>query len=102
VCFGIGIVQGATSIATGVTGADLAVPMQGPDLSWMVYVCCYIDVNNQVRVERCDFDMRSRRRISPESQLFAVQSVIPALAGAEVVQTMFDFRMLVRQRGSRL
>jgi len=76
--------------------------VQGPDLSWMLYVCCYIDINDQVTVDRCEFDVKSRRRISPESQLFAVQSVIPVLTGSEVVNTMFDFRMLVRQRGSRL
>jgi len=102
VCFGIGMVQGVTSVADTVDATNIAAPASNPDLSWMVYVCCYIDINNQVELVKCDWDVRSQRRISPESKMFAVAQVTPALAGAEVLELMWDARLLLRQRGSRL
>ena len=102
VCFGIGMVNGPTSVALVATAVDIQLPSNGPQLSWMVYVCCYIDINDQVTVDRCEFDMKSRRRIAPDSQIWTSIQPTPAPVSAEVISTLFDFRMLLRQRGSRL
>ncbi len=101
VCFGLGMVQGPTSIAASVTGADLGNPVSNPGLSWIVQVCCYISLDD-LAVERCEFDVKSRRRIAPEAQIFAVARASNEMAVGDDVQLKFDYRMLVRQRGSRL
>ncbi len=101
ICFGIGMVMGPTSIASGVTAADVGDPANNPDLSWIVSICCYVNMSD-LTVERCEFDVKSRRRISPESQLFAVGRSSNVFTAGDDVQLKYDFRMLLRQRGSRV
>ena len=102
VCLGVGMVQGATSISTSTDATDIGDPANNPDLSWMVEACCYFDIGATNEPVRCELNVRSRRRISPESQLYVVVAAQPPLAGAESIDITHSIRYLVRQRGSRL
>ena len=101
VCFGIGFVMGPTSIASTTSSADLGNPASNPDLSWLVQICCYISLNS-FEVEYCTFDVKSKRRISPETQMFAVARASNVMVAGDDVQLKYDFRMLLRQKGSRV
>ena len=100
-CFGLGMVMGPTSIASTTSSADLGNPASNPDLSWIVQVCCYVNLVD-FTVEKCEWDVKSRRRISPESQLFSVLRASNVMSAGDDIQVKYDFRMLLRQRGSRV
>ena len=100
VCFGIGMVMGRTSIGVSTSGADLASVVDGVQFSWMVRMCCYINVGEAI-IERCEFDIKAKRKIAPEARIFVVAGCTPLLAN-ETLVVRYDYRMLVRQRGSRL
>ena len=100
VCFGIGMVMGRTSIADTTSKADIASVVTGTNVSWMVRVCCYINVG-EATVERCEFDIGAKRKIAPESRIFLVAGA-DSVPVNESINLQFDTRFLVRQRGSRL
>ena len=100
VCFGIGMLNARTTVSDS-PAAQASDPNNFPELSWMAYACCYINVGDALRVERCDFDFRSKRIISERSlMVFSISAAaMPATAQIEVEGSV---RTLVRQRGSRL
>ncbi len=100
VCFAIGMVNSRTTV-TDSPASQAANPLTFPELSWMVQVCCYINVTDGLSVERCDFDIRGQRIIAERSIIMASVAV-DSLAGAEVLGYNSDVRFLVKQRGSRL
>jgi len=102
ICFGIGMVNGPTSVAGPVVAVDVAVPMIRPEVSWMVYVCCWVNLADQIAVQRCEWDVRSKRRISPDAGMFASMSISPVMIGSQEVEISYDNRVLIKQRGSRL
>lgn len=101
VCIGVGIAQGSESIVTAVDTVDIPTPFTRPDVSWMIYVCCYINAE-QLVVETCNFDLRGQRRIGPNTILFKSVAVTPALTAGTILTVGTDMRFLIRQKGSRL
>ncbi len=101
ICIGIGFAQPGTSIVTAVDPVDMPTPFTRPEVSWMVYVCCFINAE-QLTVERCTFDMRGQRKIGPDSQMFKIVAVTPGLTAGTIIQVAVDGRFLVKQKGSRL
>ena len=100
VCLGIGMVSGRTSVSTTTDAADIALPLTNPQVSWMIYVCCYINTSS-FEVERCSFDFKSQRVIGEHSRIFAIVQSDVLTAGDEIRYSA-DTRFLLRQRGSRL
>jgi len=99
VCLGIGMVNAVGSVSDSIA-AQASLPLTNPELSWLVMICCYVNTDT-FRVERCDFDVRGKRRIGPQSRLVAVvqTQVMPAIA---VIDYAADVRFLMRQKGSRV
>ncbi len=100
VCFGIGIVNPVGGISDA-SAAQAARLLTNPELSWMVFVCCYINIEDLLRVERCDFDVRGKRKIGPQSKLVATVETV-TLTGAEEVNFIGNARFLMAQKGSRV
>ena len=96
ICFGIGMGMGPTDITLSTDVVDIGVPTLGgnPEMSWMVQVCCYIDTV-QLRVERCDFNVKSRRKIGQRSRMWSAFAVRPAPFLGNDVKYSMDFRTLL-------
>jgi len=101
VCVGIGFAQTANSVSVSTDPVDIPLPFNSPEVSWMVYICCYINAE-QLVVERCEFDMRGQRRIGPQSILYKSVAVTPGLTSGTILTVGTDLRLLMKQRGSRL
>ncbi len=99
VCFGVGMVNPKTGIQDA-AASGAANPITSPELSWLLLICCYINTDS-VQVERCEFDVRGKRIIGPQSRIVAVAATIsmPAVA---VIDYSGNFRFLMRQKGSRV
>ena len=100
VCFGLGLLAPATGVGIG-TISQTQLPSLTPDASWMVRVCCYINLAS-LEVERCEIDGRAKRRISPETKLVWSVDTPTILVGSESIGFEADARILLRQRGSRV
>ena len=98
ICFGLGMASGPASVALSVDVTDIGLPfMSGnPELSWLVQVCCYINVST-LEVERCEFDVRGRRKIGVRSRMFSVVAT-PAMTVNDSIEYEVDFRTLLRMR----
>ncbi len=98
VCVGVGIGQGPTDVTLSTDITDLGSPsLEGdPELSWLFQLCCYIDTSS-ITVDRCEFDVKGRRRIGQHSRIWAVvtATTVSPLATNDVAYFL-DFRMLLK------
>lgn len=100
ICFGIGLVGAGLSV-TDAGAANAQLPGQRPELSWMLYACCVVNLNT-FEVERCSLEGRAKRRIWNETKIvFAAESLDAIPAGTEV-DVFANFRFLLSQKGSRV
>lgn len=101
ICIGIGMVGVSGSIVDpAATSTLIQAPGGRPDLSWMMRICCYVHLQS-FSVEKCEFDLGRSRKIEPDAKLVMVAEAAGMVA-TEEVEIGYDFRTLVRQRGSRL
>jgi len=104
ICFAIGMVNPRLSV-TDSPVSQVASPLGFPELSWMVEVCCYIQVGPgsiaASRVEKCEFDLRGKRVIG-ERSIMAYSMVSPGIPALANIEYAGDLRQVIRQRGSRL
>ncbi len=99
VCVGVGMMNTDTSVGTASAGSAGS-PGTQPELSWLIMLCCFVNLTNG-DISECHMDGRARRRISPSSRLVSVVETT-GLAAGDLIDYELDTRILVRQRGSRL
>ncbi len=100
VTFGIGLLNSATDVSDS-TAAAAVLPLSDPSASWMVYLTCYINLAD-LTIQKCEVDVKARRRISPQSRLVLVAEADSLLPAGQNIDFLTTLRVLVRQRGSRV